>query len=473
MNPEGIGIQPMVANVTMNFDIIGGMGLAKPVEQLQNALSFNYYANTEIYDERAVWTEDTSALDKKIVDSLLNGEVSATKKDVVNQQPNDGGTTIGEIVTNIPVASGQTGEMSYQKIMDGLLDKTKNYFTNTINQLEIINSNSENGNYGLLQLVNNKRIKTDWSAGTSTNPLIIYGKPDTYQKNIDDTFNRVYNDIDTGNNVIINFLVNDGFETSTVIDGVKANMKTYIKTMSSSFSNNIGTVIQNLTENQIDLINTVSKLNLVSQSIDGFLLEGNKPRVYNLSGATVQDAATGATNSLEQLQKDLNTIVPTSTLFNNLCRENNIINDSYLNGNYTVDTKVENILDNQSDKDFFLVIARIFNNKNKLENFKKEIIKGYENEKKPKNLKNRVDKICDELAKNYGKVIEFYDKKFKDFKKTSKYLDLTNGLTEEMYVKGKPRRMNYSTVPNDNNKTNGDKLLSLYVTNPVNKQFNG
>jgi hypothetical protein len=42
-----------------------------------------------------------------------------------------------------------------------------------------------------------------------------------------------------------------------------------------------------------------------------------------------------------------------------------------------------------------------------------------------------------------------------------------------MYVKGKPRRMNYSTVPNDNNKTNGDKLLSLYVTNPVNKQFNG
>jgi hypothetical protein len=58
MNPEGIGIQPMIANVTMNFDFIGGMGLAKPVEQLQNALSFNYYANTEIYDERAVWTED-------------------------------------------------------------------------------------------------------------------------------------------------------------------------------------------------------------------------------------------------------------------------------------------------------------------------------------------------------------------------------------------------------------------------------
>jgi hypothetical protein len=79
------------------------------------------------------------------------------------------------------------------------------------------------------------------------------------------------------------------------------------------------------------------------------------------------------------------------------------------------------------------------------------------------------------MAKDYGKVIEFYEKKFKDFKKNNQYLDLTEGLEDidEMYVKGKPRRMNYSTVSNDNNKTNGDKLLSLYVTNPVNKQFNG
>jgi hypothetical protein len=53
------------ANVTLTFDIIGGMGLAKPVEELQNALSFNYYGNTEIYDERATATEDVSKLDAK------------------------------------------------------------------------------------------------------------------------------------------------------------------------------------------------------------------------------------------------------------------------------------------------------------------------------------------------------------------------------------------------------------------------
>lgn len=53
LNPEGIGLQPMIANVTLQVNFIGGQGLEKPIEQLQNALSSNFYANTEIYDERS------------------------------------------------------------------------------------------------------------------------------------------------------------------------------------------------------------------------------------------------------------------------------------------------------------------------------------------------------------------------------------------------------------------------------------
>jgi hypothetical protein len=37
----------------MSFHFIGGSNLTGPVERLQNALSFNYYANTEVYDDRA------------------------------------------------------------------------------------------------------------------------------------------------------------------------------------------------------------------------------------------------------------------------------------------------------------------------------------------------------------------------------------------------------------------------------------
>ena len=53
LNDEGIGAQPMIAKVTIGFDFIGGGDLAGPVRRLQNAMSFNYYANASLYDNRA------------------------------------------------------------------------------------------------------------------------------------------------------------------------------------------------------------------------------------------------------------------------------------------------------------------------------------------------------------------------------------------------------------------------------------
>ena len=53
MNPEGIGVQPMLAKVTLNFKFLGGSDLCAPVSRLQNALSFNYYANQGVYDNRS------------------------------------------------------------------------------------------------------------------------------------------------------------------------------------------------------------------------------------------------------------------------------------------------------------------------------------------------------------------------------------------------------------------------------------
>ena len=53
LNPEGIGVQPMIANVNLSIKFIGGSSLLGPINKLQNALSFNYYANTHVYDPRA------------------------------------------------------------------------------------------------------------------------------------------------------------------------------------------------------------------------------------------------------------------------------------------------------------------------------------------------------------------------------------------------------------------------------------
>lgn len=53
LNDEGVGVQPMLAQVSLNFTFIGGGSLDGPVRRLQNAMSFNYYSNSELYDNRA------------------------------------------------------------------------------------------------------------------------------------------------------------------------------------------------------------------------------------------------------------------------------------------------------------------------------------------------------------------------------------------------------------------------------------
>ena len=49
LNPEGSGVQPMLCNVNVNCNIIGGASLEGPIVELQNALTSKFYAN---HDDR-------------------------------------------------------------------------------------------------------------------------------------------------------------------------------------------------------------------------------------------------------------------------------------------------------------------------------------------------------------------------------------------------------------------------------------
>lgn len=68
LNQEGIGVMPSMAEITLNFKFIGGSDLAGPIARLQNATSFNFYANTGVYDNRA-----------EIVDFDNNGNITNFK----------------------------------------------------------------------------------------------------------------------------------------------------------------------------------------------------------------------------------------------------------------------------------------------------------------------------------------------------------------------------------------------------------
>lgn len=53
LNPEGAGVQPMFANVSISFKFIGGQDISGPIERLQNAVTSNYYANASVYSRHA------------------------------------------------------------------------------------------------------------------------------------------------------------------------------------------------------------------------------------------------------------------------------------------------------------------------------------------------------------------------------------------------------------------------------------
>ena len=75
LNPEGIGVQPMIANVSISFKFIGGSTLLSPINKLQNALSFNYYANTHVYDVRADYVAKTDQTNNKST-TTIEGDVT-------------------------------------------------------------------------------------------------------------------------------------------------------------------------------------------------------------------------------------------------------------------------------------------------------------------------------------------------------------------------------------------------------------
>ncbi len=83
LNPEGIGVQPMIANINMSFKFIGASSLLGPIQKLQNALSFNYYANAQVYDPRADYiSKRTGDLEGNGDDSDKNGVSDLSKNNI-------------------------------------------------------------------------------------------------------------------------------------------------------------------------------------------------------------------------------------------------------------------------------------------------------------------------------------------------------------------------------------------------------
>ena len=456
MNPEGIGIQPMIANVSMNFDIIGGMGLEKPVEELQNALSFNYYGNTEIYDERAKATDDSwKKLDKQFFQSLIDEQPPVTNVD--NQQTNAAGETIGQIQTTVNGASGQTGDITYMKIMDNLLDVSKNYIVNIVNQCE---STIKSYNDGIWQLMCQERqyIDGEFNMGTSSELVTIYGKS-VYQSRVDELFTELINDISGGTNFIIAGL-NSVFTDTKAVRSVSINLTNYINTMKGDFSNGIEEISNKIVQQEQEMVQVFRKINYVTTLSDGLIID-NKPKIYTITATEEVDRSDSReqADTFQEMVFDYHLVADRMNKYDEVLTgtDYDIITDNYtVPGGFT-----SSVFSDLTDKRFFMVMAQVFNNRSNFNTFKSAIITN-ELDNTYNNLSKQFNKIVDEFRDKVKDELDTEEDKIKSLKKSVEYITWTK---ENVYNQGKVRKFTYTTEPSSSNEEQTSNLLLIYQGN--------
>ena len=323
INPEGIGIQPMIANVTMSFHFVGGSGLKTAVDKLQNALSFNYYANSEIWDDRADVTAQEKFLEV-LDDEFLKMDTAPSPPSLNQASPNSGqdnNSTVGAILTNVVTASGETGTISYGTFMGKFVTDTQTYFTNIVNKTkETVNQY----NNAVRQQWMLERSYTQGNLNVNSPAVVIFGKPNDVEKRFDKIFGVFEDNIKNDEEEFIQFISAKirNFSDS-LIRTVKTNYGNLVKNKRSSFQSAVTKITQDLTTIEQSYIQTLARVNLIAfagipnTGTDGFQAKSGPARVYTTQGTSkVSAGSNGATNTLTELITDIQKVQTDITAFN-------------------------------------------------------------------------------------------------------------------------------------------------------------
>jgi hypothetical protein len=326
INPEGIGVQPMIANVTMGFNFVGGSGLKESVDKLQNALTFNYYANTEIYDDRATPTDDSyKVIDKQFLDANQNIP-APTLNDALPNQGQTNESTVGTILTTVNNGDIVSGTTSYQTFMDDLITDTQTYFTNVVNKnKECVNQY----NNALRQQWMLERTYTNGEFGvtltTNAQNVQLFGKPYNVEKRIDEIFSDLIADVKGNDEGFIQYLNEKTFSFSNkVIRQVKDNYVKFLQDKKGVYQNPVTMITQGMVNVQQVYIPKLSRINTITYRVpafadtgtDGFAKKNGQITTYITYGTSDVDTTSGVSTTLQELIKDIQIIGESIYAFN-------------------------------------------------------------------------------------------------------------------------------------------------------------
>jgi hypothetical protein len=474
MNPEGIGFQPMVVKVSMNFTIIGGMGLKEPIQQLQNALSFNYYANTETYDERAEWTDDSfKQIDENLKNELFDQTEPPSPLEKQNNIQNPGGETIGTILTRVSSeSSGTTGDTSYKKIMDSLYDVGQDYLNTIMNKFEELN---QIYNLQILQLYTEKTNYSEGKTSEFVTPfsINILGKPDNFQTRLTELKNDVVQGIKNRNIFLFKRLEVENYDfKNTDLKKIENKLIKAVEDEFLSKSSTLSTLTQKLTEIQQNLVSIFSKLDFVITENDGYISADQKVKVFKVK-STTETYNNEEPNTLDELKKDYKKASEKLLEFYNTSKNNNLINykinldepNSDLDG-IGVDTVI--------DRKFYVLMSNIILNENSRNKLINDLDPGDDvlSATKGVELGAQMEVGINDLNTQYVNVKDEQDVKFDKYKED---WDKSGYRTWNVFVKGKERKFTYNESQ-EGNQTDKNRLTNIYKKGNANsnkKTFNG
>ena len=481
MNPEGIGVQPMIAKVTMGFNFVGGEGLKAPIDKLQNALSFNFYANTEMYDERADATDDSyKKIDEALVKAILDNSPVVGINDTNNNIKNEGGNTIGVIDNKIVDTSGNTsGTTSYQKVMDGFFENSQKYMDTVLGKTKQITNDF---NLPLAQLFT---TEVNYSSGKaiefgSPTPLDlkIYGKPDNVEQRVKSLYDEVVMDINgvkSSTSVGFNFikkLYELDFNKKKVIEVVKQNLIKALDTTQKDIITALSQTNQTTTDVQQSLVRLMSKIDFVVTNSDGYIKSDQTTKIYNITATTEVQSGNGDTYG--ELVIDYSYGVTQLYSFYNELKNQNLVeykfkNDDIqtLSGYFTKNTNPE--------KRFYTLMNRVIINSNYYPTFRDSVITDNIANEKGNDRRTLIAVFNDEFQFNRKiSYTEEHDDEVKYLNKliSDKFATYSKSFTQ---LTGKTRKFTFSDYTSGTT-VQSTRLQNIYKdgnSNPDKTTFNG
>jgi hypothetical protein len=454
LNPEGIGVQPMIVTVQMGFKFIGGQGLKGPIDELQNALSFNFFGNTEMYDERATDSLAVSAYNKEFIEKTE--PTGDTPRNTNSTLQNEGGTTIGSVEGKFQ-NSGTSVNIAYKKIVNEFIETFNDFTQGEYDKLKQV---SEQYNSGILMLYTKDRdYKTgkmnEFGSGSATQTnLTIFGKS-TFETKIDTLFSSLLTDISSNSLTIQQEMLKQNFKS---VDQTNFNnqLKKLVNDYKTTFTTKLVNTSNELSKVQLSMTRNIDKLNYVIQGLDGYIDTKGVTQIYTIDSATTVNEIGIVMNAYSPLINLLETNLETKKIITSTYSDDQI----YVlpNGSFAT---------NAADKRFFLVFGYQLTNNYKA--FETQVIGSF-------TTKDWTSFISKTLTKYYKEPADGEKKKmseiFSNYNKETKKSYLPSELTP--YIKNKRQTsLTIKTSATDNDKT---RLKNLYLgqnSNSDKNTFNG